>query len=339
MPSGAGEFKVVLRGVQGVGKSALTVRMVTDNFFDPGDGPNNDEHYRMRVRVDGRTDYLEIVDYQGEDAPSGFSLRERDDGQGFLLVYDITQADSLAWVAGIYRGICERTGVDSVAAVVVGNKCDLGGARQVTAEQGAAVARELGLPWMESSAKAKINVQECFEELVRVIWRSEEVVPEPPPPPPPLPPVPEITLYDALELYRAFDAVDTNQDGRVDAEELARVLRALRLYAAVAQVDALIAEADLDGDGVVDRSEVYALIRRKQAELDPLAPERDTFQTLDMDQNGYLSLPEVKHYIDNLRRFTAPPISEEDLSEQLALYDLNGDGFISFEEFLAIFES
>lgn len=53
--------------------------------------------------------------------------------------------------------------------VLVGNKCDLEDRRQVTKTEGEDLARSWGVPFFEASAKLRINVENCFYQLVREI--------------------------------------------------------------------------------------------------------------------------------------------------------------------------
>jgi len=53
--------------------------------------------------------------------------------------------------------------------VLVGNKCDLNNQREVEKQQATNLAKEWGIPFFETSAKAKINHIECFYQLVREI--------------------------------------------------------------------------------------------------------------------------------------------------------------------------
>lgn len=55
--------------------------------------------------------------------------------------------------------------------ILVGNKCDLDGARVVSTRQGSDVAAALGIPFMETSAKTSHNIQEAFFELIRLTPR------------------------------------------------------------------------------------------------------------------------------------------------------------------------
>lgn len=60
-----------------------------------------------------------------------------------------------------------------VPLILVGNKCDLEAERVVNKEQGVQLARQFGCPLMETSAKARIYVQEVFYDLVRQINRKQ----------------------------------------------------------------------------------------------------------------------------------------------------------------------
>jgi GTPase SAR1 family protein len=49
-----------------------------------------------------------------------------------------------------------------VCKVLLATKCDLNFERQVSTEEGAAVARKYGIPFIEVSAKSDLNVKEGF---------------------------------------------------------------------------------------------------------------------------------------------------------------------------------
>jgi Ras-related protein Rab-8A len=56
-----------------------------------------------------------------------------------------------------------------VHKILIGNKCDWAEKRVVTEDQGRALAQELGIPFIETSAKSNTNVEEAFFSLTRYI--------------------------------------------------------------------------------------------------------------------------------------------------------------------------
>lgn len=63
---------------------------------------------------------------------------------------------------------------DKVPMVICGNKCDLAEDRQVTKAEGEDLARSFGVPFFETSALSRINVDESFFELVREIRKARK---------------------------------------------------------------------------------------------------------------------------------------------------------------------
>ena len=59
--------------------------------------------------------------------------------------------------------------VAEVPMILVGNKCDLEEERDVTTSEGKELAKLFNCPFFETSAKARINVEEVFYESVREI--------------------------------------------------------------------------------------------------------------------------------------------------------------------------
>jgi GTPase SAR1 family protein len=60
------ELKVMVVGASGVGKSAITMRLVTQSFVEDYD-PTVEDLFRKLVQVDGTTYMLEILDTIPDD--------------------------------------------------------------------------------------------------------------------------------------------------------------------------------------------------------------------------------------------------------------------------------
>lgn len=63
--------------------------------------------------------------------------------------------------------------MDYVPFVLVGNKCDLTEFREVPKADGEALSKRLGCSFMETSAKERINVEQSFHELVRLVRKNK----------------------------------------------------------------------------------------------------------------------------------------------------------------------
>lgn len=59
----------------------------------------------------------------------------------------------------------EQHASEGVNKILIGNKCDWEEKRVVSTEQGQALADELGIPFLEVSAKSNINIDKAFYSL------------------------------------------------------------------------------------------------------------------------------------------------------------------------------
>ncbi|KAJ3121756.1 Ras- protein Rap-1b [Nowakowskiella sp. JEL0407] len=166
------EYKLVVLGSGGVGKSALTVQFVQNLFVDRYD-PTIEDSYRKQVEVDGQQCMLEILDTAGTEQFTAMRDLYMKNGQGFILVYSITSQATFNDLMDLRDQILRVKDTEKVPMVLVGNKSDLEDDRVVTRDQGGQLAAQWGsCSFFETSARRRTNVEEVFFDLVRQINRT-----------------------------------------------------------------------------------------------------------------------------------------------------------------------
>lgn len=121
---------------------------------------------------------------------------------GIMLVYDITNAKSFDNIAKWLRNIDEvihcsyrlysylfvlmmfssylffflQHASEDVEKMILGNKCDMTDKRIVSKERGETIAREHGIRFLETSAKANINIDRAFLDLAEAILNKVNIV-------------------------------------------------------------------------------------------------------------------------------------------------------------------
>lgn len=166
--------KLAVVGARAVGKSSITLRFVESRFEDSY-YPTVENSYMKLFKVDCKLYDVDITDTAGQDEYSIMNQRQLVGVHGFLLVYSIGSKSSFE-VVGTIRdkilNVLSFGGGDDgkVPFVLVGNKCDLPESlRQVSTEEGSALAKEFGCPFIEVSAKDDKNVIKAFELLLKHI--------------------------------------------------------------------------------------------------------------------------------------------------------------------------
>lgn len=163
------EYKIVVLGSGGVGKSAFTVQFVQGVFVEVYD-PTIEDSYRKNIEIDDIQVQLEILDTAGTEQFTAMRDLYMKDGQGFMLIYSIIAQATFNDLQDIREQISRVKDRDDFPCVVVGNKCDLEDQRSVSKLEVRNWATKFqGCQFMEASAKAKINVTEAFYSLVKQI--------------------------------------------------------------------------------------------------------------------------------------------------------------------------
>jgi len=168
------EYRAVVVGAGGVGKSAITVRFVQGGFIQKYD-PTIEDSYRKQLEVDGIGCMLDVMDTAGQEEYSALRDSYMKTGQGFILVYDISSVTSFDTASKLRLHIIRlKEDVPDIPIVLVGNKCDLEKIRKIPTEKGSTYASQNKMGFIEASAKDNTNISEIFFDVVRRIrtWRD-----------------------------------------------------------------------------------------------------------------------------------------------------------------------
>uniref|UniRef100_A0A1I7RU31 small monomeric GTPase n=2 Tax=Bursaphelenchus xylophilus TaxID=6326 RepID=A0A1I7RU31_BURXY len=166
------EYKLVVVGDGGVGKSALTIQLIQNQFVVEYD-PTIEDSYRKQVLIDGETCLLDILDTAGQEEYSAMRDQYMRTGEGFLLVFALNELKSFENIIHYREQIRRVKDSEEVPMVLVGNKCDLP-QRAMDQRQIDELARTFGVPYEQTSAKTRVGVDDAFHALVREIRKHKE---------------------------------------------------------------------------------------------------------------------------------------------------------------------
>jgi GTPase KRas protein len=128
--------------------------------------------------VDGQTVLVEVMDHTNQEEYCAMlpqALREAD---GVMIIYSITSRKSFEAIGDRLQEIHRSRDADYFPVTIVGTMCDLSSEREVLTEEAGSYAREIGCPFLETSAKSCINVDASFHTMVREIrWYSFSMKP------------------------------------------------------------------------------------------------------------------------------------------------------------------
>lgn len=174
--SAGGVHKVIMVGSGGVGKSALTLQFMYDEFVAAYE-PTKADSYRKKVILDGEECSIDILDTAGQEDYSAIRDNYYRTGDGFICVFSITDAESFEATNEFRDQILRVKSTETaVSLLLVGNKCDLSADRKVSVEQAQQRAEKWGGAYIETSAKDRINVDKVFYDLMREIKRRKTAV-------------------------------------------------------------------------------------------------------------------------------------------------------------------
>lgn len=166
-------FKLVLIGDSGVGKSCLLLRFADDAFTDSYISTIGVDFRFRTVKMDKKTVKLQIWDTAGQERFRTITSAYYRGADGIIMVYDTTSSDSFDHVNDWLKEV-NRYASEGTCKLLVGNKCDRTADRAVTTELAKEFADDLGVAFLETSAKTAKNVEEAFLTMAGELIKQRE---------------------------------------------------------------------------------------------------------------------------------------------------------------------
>ncbi|XP_042008227.1 ras-related protein RABC1-like [Salvia splendens] len=171
-------FKLLMIGDSGVGKSSLLLSFTSDAFEELS--PTIGVDFKVKhLTLGGKKLKLAIWDTAGQERFRTLTSSYYRGAQGVIMVYDVTRRDTFTNLSDIWAKEIDlySTNQDCIK-MLVGNKVDKESERVVSKKEGIDFAREYGCLFIECSAKTRVNVEQCFEELVWKILDTPSLLAE-----------------------------------------------------------------------------------------------------------------------------------------------------------------
>ncbi|KAM4828520.1 calmodulin-alpha-like [Thomomys bottae] len=143
----------------------------------------------------------------------------------------------------------------------------------------------------------------------------------------------KLSKEEKEELHQAFSRFDKNGDGKINTEELGEVMKAVGQNLTEAELKELIARLDTDGDGTISFQEFLTAVAKRMKGGATESELRSVFSAFDENGDGHISVEELKQAMAQL----GEELSQEDLDAMIREADLDKDGQVNYEEFVAIF--
>ena len=134
--------------------------------------PTIENTYRKMIRVNGYDQMTEILDTAGQEEYGGMRESYYRMGDGFVIVFSVTQRETLDSVETMIGQIYRVKEATKYPIVVAANKIDLVDERKISQAEVAELRKKLDVTVLEVSAKTRINVEETFSAVVKEVIDS-----------------------------------------------------------------------------------------------------------------------------------------------------------------------
>ncbi|TXT66770.1 MAG: Small GTP-binding domain protein [Promethearchaeota archaeon] len=172
-------FKLILGGDGGVGKTSMVHRFVENSFQQDYKATIGTSIMKKECNFEGLESSVRFViwDLAGQTQFRRIRKSYLANAEAGILVFDVTRHKTYENIQNWYEEIKEVT--PKISLLLVGNKIDLEDQREVNREEGEALAEEIEVSYVETSAKTGENIDDAFRmlalEMIKRFFTAEEV--------------------------------------------------------------------------------------------------------------------------------------------------------------------
>lgn len=155
------QFKFIVIGCSGAGKTSILRRLVEDKFVRGTQSTVGIEYFTWVTTIENKMIKMMIWDTAGQERFYTIARAYFRNALGVILVFDITDRKSFDQLPRWLRDA--RVEADPHCSVIlVGNKCDLAASRVVSRQEAEDFAKSNELQYIETSAADATGIQETF---------------------------------------------------------------------------------------------------------------------------------------------------------------------------------
>jgi len=191
-------LKVLFIGDSIVGKTALVHRYVNGTFTSETVSTIGVDFAAKILHYKQKRFRLTLWDTAGQERFRTLTRAYYRGAHGVVLCFDVTNAESYfhvkSWLSEVRQ---YNEGVD-VPCVLVGTKCDLIADRVIDFAAASKLAKELGVPYVDTSAKRNVGIVEVFDQYLLPLMADKRLleVPDHAAPKPVCPAKKQISLFE-----------------------------------------------------------------------------------------------------------------------------------------------
>ena len=164
-------FKIIVIGNSGVGKSCLTLKATKDIFQDNFVSTMGFQFYSFHVKINQKIFKLQIWDTCGQEIYRSLITNFYRTASLAIIVYSVTDKRSFEETE-IWLKQVKLNADPNCKIFLIANKVDLP-EKQVTSEEGMNLKKEHGFEcYMETSAKTGVNVKELFVNCALALYKE-----------------------------------------------------------------------------------------------------------------------------------------------------------------------
>eukprot|EP00929_Paragymnodinium_shiwhaense_P010410 TRINITY_DN11503_c0_g1_i1.p1 TRINITY_DN11503_c0_g1~~TRINITY_DN11503_c0_g1_i1.p1 ORF type:complete len:158 (+),score=55.88 TRINITY_DN11503_c0_g1_i1:133-606(+) len=146
-------------------------------------------------------------------------------------------------------------------------------------------------------------------------------------------PAEQLTEEQIAEFREVFNLYDKTGEGAIVATELGTVMRCLGLNPTRSELDSMINEVDVNGDGLIDFEEEFLpLMSRKLQDIDDEDELCEMFKEFDVKTSGHISVLELRHLMTEL----GEKMTEEEVDNMICETVVDADGMIEYRELIRL---